>query len=78
MARLDGRLLQNVVDSRTPDLGLVRVEPELIRRQAMHEEALESQRRGGTRPPEMDGRAFSGRCVVLSPADLSHRNTHPA
>lgn len=40
MAQVDRRLLQNVVDGRTPDLGLVRVGPELIRRLEMYEAAL--------------------------------------
>jgi hypothetical protein len=42
MARLDRRLLQNVVDGRTPDLGLVRVGPELIRHLEMYEKGLGS------------------------------------
>jgi hypothetical protein len=50
MARLDRRLLQNVVDGRTPDLGLLRIGPALIRRLAMYEEALDSEGFGGTRP----------------------------
>jgi hypothetical protein len=40
MAQLDRRLLQNVVDGTTSDLGLVRVGPELIRRLEMYESAL--------------------------------------